>query len=164
MFEKGLYELITQNAGVSALVSNRIYFILQPKGTSVPSIVLSIIATGDTYSFKGASGLRAALIQVDAYASNYYDARATSRAVRLLLENYAGNLPDADATSVLGCVVEKDWDMPYEEGQKGFVYRALLEVRMFYSDTFLPVNTPSNTEADIDGGSINITDSDYNSN
>jgi hypothetical protein len=74
------------------------------------------------------------LVQVDAYASNYYDARATSRAVRLLLENYSGTLPDADATSVIACVVEKDWDMPYEEGQKGFVYRALLEVRIQYRD------------------------------
>jgi hypothetical protein len=152
MFEKGLYELLTQDAGVSALVGSRVYFILQPKGTIVPSVVLSIVATGDNYTFAGASGLRSALVQVDGYASSYYDSRAVSRSVRLLLENYAGNLPDAGATPVLGCIVEKDWDMPFEEGSKGFVYRALLEVRFIYSDTFLPISTPSNPEAVLDGG------------
>jgi len=152
LFEKGIYELISQDSGVNALVNGRVYWILQTKGTSVPSIVLSIVATGDTYSLNGASGLRDALIQVDAYASNYYDARATSRAVRLLLENYSGNMPDADATQVIGCVVEKDWDMPFETGAKGFVYRALLEVRMHYYDTSLPVSSPSNPYATLDGG------------
>jgi hypothetical protein len=158
MIEKGIYKLLTADAGVSALVSNRVYWILQPKGTSVPSIVLSIVATDDTYTFQGASGLRSALIQADCYASNYYDSRATSKAVRLLLENYRGNLPDADATSVQGCIVEKDWDMPFEEGGKSFVYRALLEVRFIYNDTYTPISTPSNPQAVVDGGTATNND------
>jgi hypothetical protein len=161
MMEKGLYMLLAADTGTSALVGSNIYFILQPKGTGVPSIVLSITVAKDFYTFKGVSGLRSALIQVDAYASNYYDVRATSRAVRLLLEGYMGNLPDADATAVGGCIVEKDWDMPFEAGQKGFIYRALLEVRMYYYDTSLPISTPSNPIATVDGGSFNPTDSDY---
>jgi hypothetical protein len=52
-----------------------------------------------------------------------------------LLESYMGNLPDTDATPVSAVLTEKDWDMPYEEGGKGFVYRALLEFRIHFYDT-----------------------------
>ena len=144
--------LLAADPGVSAIVTNRIYFILQPKGTSVPSIVLSLVATNDTYATTGCTGLREAIWQFDCYAVDYYSARATSRAVRLLLESYTGNLPDADATEVTAVIVSKDWDMPYESGAKGFIFRSLLEVRMHYYDTELPVSTPSNPVAVIDGG------------
>jgi hypothetical protein len=152
VIEKGIYGLLTQATSVSALVGNRVYYILQPKGTLVPSVVIGTVATDDVYSVAGASGLRFGLYQFDAYAADYYSCRAVSRAVRLLLENYKGNLPDADATTVLGCMIEKDWDMPYEAGQFGFVYRALLEVRFIYQDTFLPVSSPASGEGIVDGG------------
>jgi hypothetical protein len=158
MMEKGLYMLIAQDSGVAALVNNRVYFILQPKGTGVPSVVLSLVATKDLYDTTGCTGLREALWQVDAYAADYYSCRATSRAVRLLLESFTGNLPDADATQVIAAFIEKDWDMPYESGGKGFVFRSLLEVRLHYYDTSLPVSTPSNPEAVIDGGTLTIDD------
>jgi hypothetical protein len=152
MFEKGVYMLLAADTGVSSYVGNGIYWTLQPKGTGVPSIVLSIVATKDLYAAAGCTGLREALIQVDAYATDYYSCRATSRAARLLLENFIGNLPDADATDVIASFIEKDWDMPYEPGAKGFIFRSLLEVRLHYYDTSLPVSTPSNPVAVIDGG------------
>jgi hypothetical protein len=158
MMEKGLYMLLAADPDTSAIVGSRIYFILQPKGTIVPSIVLSLVATNDLYATTGCTGLREAVWQIDAYAADYYSARATSRAARLLLENFTGNLPDADATQVISSIISKDWDMPYEEGGKGFVYRGLLEVRMNYYDTSLPVSTPSNPEAIIDGGTNTYDD------
>ena len=152
MMEKGVWMLLSQDPGTSAIVGTGIYFILQPKGTTVPSIVLSLVATNDLYATTGCTGLREAVWQVDGYAVDYYSARSVTRAVRLLLENYTGNLPDADATEVISCIISKDWDMPYEAGNKGFVYRSLLEFRMHYYDTSLPVSTPSNPVAIIDGG------------
>jgi hypothetical protein len=153
MVEKGLYELLTNDAGVSALVGSSVYFILAPKGTTLPFIVISRVATNDSYDMVGATGFRGGLFQFDCYATDFYSSRAISLAVRRLLESYQGNLPDADATPVSAVLTEKDWDMPYEEGGKGFVYRALLEFRIFFYDTTLPVNTPaSGGEAVIDGG------------
>lgn len=152
MFVKGLYMLLAQDAGVSAIAGSGIYFILQPKGTSVPSVVLSCVSTGDLYSMAGNTGLRDGLWQIDCYASDYYSSNALMLAVRDLLENYTGNLPDADATEIISSIVEKSWDMPYEPGGKGFIFRSLLEVRFRYYDTSLPVSTPSNPVAIIDGG------------
>lgn len=158
MFEKGLFMLLTADPGVSSYVGKGVYWTLQPKGTGVPSIVLSIAATKDLYDNAGCTGLREALIQLDAYAADYYSCRATSRAARLLLENFVGNMPDADATEVIASFIEKDFDFPYEPGGKGFIFRSLLEVRLHFYDTSLPVSTPSNPVAIIDGGTGNGND------
>jgi Protein of unknown function (DUF3168) len=152
--EQGLYALLTQDPGVSALVSTSVYWILAPKGASLPYVVLNRVATNDVYDEDGASGFRNALFQIDCYATSFYPARAISLAVRTLLESYRGNLPDVNATPVSAVITEKDWDMPFEEGGKGFVYRALLAFRIHHYDTSLPVSTPSNPEAVIDGGTF----------
>ena len=134
MIEQGLYELITSDSSVDDLVGG-VYAILAPKGAVVPYIVYNRIATSDTYTMAGPSGLRAAVFQFDCYATDYYTSRAISLALRQLLESYQGNLPDTNSTTVTAVLTEKDWDMPYEEGAKGFVYRALLQFRIWYYDT-----------------------------
>jgi hypothetical protein len=133
--EQGLYTMLTQDPGVSALVGTSAFWILAPKGTTLPYIVLGRVATKDIYDETGATGFRNALFQVDCYATTFYAARAISTAVRTLLESYTGNLPDINETAVSAVFTEKDWDMPYEEGGKGFVFRALLEFRIHHYDT-----------------------------
>jgi hypothetical protein len=134
VIEQGLYQLIESESAIDALI-NGVYWILAPKGAVVPYIVLSRVATSDVYTTAGATGMRAALFQVDCYATDYYTSKAIALAVRQLLESYQGNLPDDDATAVTAVLTEKDWDLPYEEGSsKGFVYRALLQFRIWYYD------------------------------
>jgi hypothetical protein len=132
MLEKGLYALITTDAGVSALIGTRAYWVLAPKGSALPQVVLARVTTEDTYDTQGATGLRDAVVQVDCYAADFYGSRAISLAVRKLLESYKGTL--ADGTRVSAVITRKDWDMPYEEGGKGFVYRALLEFSIHHYD------------------------------
>jgi hypothetical protein len=132
--EQGIYELVNADSDITALV-NGAYWILAPKGAVVPYLVFSRVATSDVYTMNGATGTRSALFQVDCYATDYYTARSIALAVRQLLESYRGNLPDDDSTAVAAVLTEKDWDMPYEEGSsKGFVFRSLLQFRVWYYD------------------------------
>src|SRR5579864_9228290 len=128
--EKGLFQLIQSDAGVSSLVSmtggKGLYWILVPKGAAYPCIVLSWVATSDTIATSGDLGFRNGLLQVDCYSSQYYPSKAIAIAVRDLLKSYKGTLPDTDSTVVAGVLQTKDWDMPYEEGAVGFVYRSLM--------------------------------------
>ena len=140
MLEQGIYELLTTEPAVEALI-NDVYWILAPKNQPLPYIVASRVLTEDTYTMEGATPLRGCLFQMDCYATDYYTARAISTAVRKLLESYTGNLPDVDSTPVTAVFTEKDWDMPYEEGAKGFVYRALLQFRIWTYDTAFTVST-----------------------
>ena len=133
--EQGLYTLLTQDPGVSALVGNKVYWILAPKGAVLPYIVVGRVATGDTYTMDGATGLRDGLFQIDCYATTFYASRQIALAARVLLESYTGNLPDVNATPVTAVFTEKDFDFPYEEGGLGFVFRALLQFRIWHQDT-----------------------------
>lgn len=154
MIEQGLLQLITGNSNVSALVGAKVYWILAPKGSVVPYIVLSRVSTSDVYTYQGATGFRNALFQASCYATDYYTSRAVALTVRMLLENYLGNLPDVNATAVAATLIEKDFDMQYEEGAKGFVYCGILQFRVWYYDSALPINTPSGPPVVIDGGSF----------
>lgn len=137
MIEKGLFQLIQSDANIASLVTTTngagVYWVLMPKGAAVPCIVLSRTATQDTLTMQGATPLRGALMQLDCYGANYYSSRALSTVTRKLIESFAGSLPDG--TSMQGALITKDWDMPYEEGSTGFVYRAMLEFRVWYVES-----------------------------
>ena len=134
MIEKGLFQFIQSDANIAKLVTTTngagVYWVLMPKGAAVPCIVLSRTATQDTLTMQGATPLRGALIQLDCYASTYYAARSLADAARKLIESFKGTL--ADGTVMDGALITKDWDMPFEEGALGFVYRAMLEFRVWY--------------------------------
>lgn len=139
MIEKGLLQLMASDAGVQALVGQNVYWVLAPKGQPVPYVVLSRVTTKDSYDMVGTTGLREGVFQVDCYASGagnigYYASRAIAKAVRNLLENFKGVLPDTDSTDVQAVFTDKDWDMPYQEGAKGFVFRALLHFRVHFEE------------------------------
>lgn len=145
--EQGIFQLLTTTAAITAIVPNdiagtpQIYWVVAPKSAKLPYIVLNRDSTLDQYTMAGPIGLRGALVQVDCYTDSttgvtnaYYTVRALSKAVRQALGAFTGNLPDADATAVQAVFTEKDWDMPYEEGSKGYVLRSLLEFRVWYID------------------------------
>ncbi len=137
MIEQGLFQLIQSNTNIAKQVTTAngagVYWMLMPKGAAVPCIVLSRTATTDTLTIQGATPLRGALIQLDCYASTYYSARQLSTVARKLIESFQGTLPDG--TVMQGAFIKKDWDMPFQEGVLGFVYRALLEFRVWYVES-----------------------------
>jgi hypothetical protein len=156
--EQGLFQLIQSDAGVASLVDTTqgkgVYWVQGPKETFYPIIVLSRVATTDTYTFQGDAGFRDALFQIDCYGSSYYESRCVADIVRKLVGSFMGNLPDLAATAVGAVFTTKDWDMPYEEGAVGFVYRAMLEFRVWYYDNALPLTPSSGTEPVISGGTF----------
>lgn len=164
--EQGLLQLLATSSGITALVPNdvggqpQIYWVLAPKGAKPPYIVLSRAATEDILTMNGHSGLRGALIQVDCYAdtkagttSGYYYCRRMANAVRSVLEPYVGNLPDTASTPVEGVLIQKDWDMPYEEGAQAFVFRVMLEFRVWYLENALTLTSSFDNSITIDGNS-----------
>lgn len=132
MIEQGLLQKIATDSGVSTLTGGKVYWILAPKGAAVPYVVLSRVTTKDSYDMVGDTGLREGLFQADCYATDFYGSRAISKAVRDLLKSFRGNLPDTDSIKVQATFIDKDWDMPYQEGAKGFVFRAMLHFRVHF--------------------------------
>jgi hypothetical protein len=157
--EQGLFQLIQSDPTTASLVSmtngKGVYWVLAPKtgsSTALPNIILFRDSTNDTITMDGDLGFRNTLFQIDCYASDYYTSRAVAQAVRNLLKSFSGQLPDVQGTVVGGVFQTKDWDMPYEEGGVGFVFRAMLEFRIWYYETPLPVQPVEGEPPVIDGG------------
>jgi hypothetical protein len=143
--EQGLLQYLGAQAAVTDIVPDdvsgnpQIYWVLAPKGASLPYVILNRVATSDIFTFQGYNGVREGLFQVDCYtdsksgvASGYYTARQLATAVRNALAAFKGTLPDAQSTVVLSSLTKKDWDMPYEEGATSFVFRVMLEFQIWF--------------------------------
>lgn len=95
MIQEGLYAYLSQNAGVSALVSTRIYPIVIPEqayadATRQPCIVYSFDGKERQVRFSGTDSLVAASVQIDCYARTYASAHAVALAVRTAMVDYSG--------------------------------------------------------------------------
>ncbi len=138
MIEAGLFQLVTQDAGVQAAVGldangvTKAYWILAPQGSALPFLVFSKVSATDTYAMSGPIGIREGLYQIVCYATSYYGSRNVADVVRKFLADYTGALPDG--TVVKSVIVDKDWDHQYEDGGKGFVFGAYLQFRVWYLD------------------------------
>jgi hypothetical protein len=144
LFEQGLYQLLTQDQGdpltgrtsVASLIGDRAFWLLAPKETRTPFVVMQLVVTQDTYSAQGANKLRIKHVQFDSYGTTSTDPLTgvvvVSDAIRKLLQSFSGQLPDG--TPINGCIVTRDMDMGYEPGTSGYEFRRLLEVQIQHTD------------------------------
>lgn len=88
--ETGIYQRLTNDSSVSALVSTRVYPVLLPQGCDVPAIRYTNISRPPVNHKKGASGLTQSRIQVDCYDKTYEGAKTLGKAVRLAMIKEGG--------------------------------------------------------------------------
>jgi hypothetical protein len=146
MIEKGLYQFLAADAGVSNIVGNRIFPILMPEGAKLPAVVFLKVASVPIESLDGDDPTEAARYQFDCYSSmpNYYTSRQLAKAVRSLLvpkADQSGTTAEVpyslpDGTVIQAVHLHDDRDLPFEEGPQTWVYRALLDIEF----TFVPAN------------------------
>jgi Protein of unknown function (DUF3168) len=145
MVEQGLFQLLASQSSVTSLIGSdvknnpQIYWVLTPKGVNASDgfVVIQRFNTSDLVTYDGYTGVRNARFQVDCYSAalnGFYNSRAIATAVRNVLAGYKGTLPDTDSTEVLAVFIENDRDMQYEEGGSAFIYRAMLDVCVWYLD------------------------------
>lgn len=126
-----MISLLSGNAGVSALVSARIYKSELPRGFVLPALAVHRSGSGSKdYTFSGPTPIREDQIQIDAYGGDAETCQQVAEAVRIALIGYTGTLPDG--TVVVACYLERDMDMPFlpHADQKGLANRSLLGFKM----------------------------------
>jgi hypothetical protein len=69
------------DAGVSALASDRVYWVQAPQDAALPRITLQTISADRPQTFKGFQPLRSARVQCDIWAASYSAARTIVEAV-----------------------------------------------------------------------------------
>lgn len=89
--EEWLVAHLKADAGVSALVSSRIYPLLLPEGAALPAISYQTVGDVLHYSHSGNSKLRRARVQITCHADTYAGAKSLAGAVKTSLAGYRGS-------------------------------------------------------------------------
>jgi hypothetical protein len=71
MIETSLYAYLAAYAGLAALVSDRIYPVIAPQGSTKPCLVYTKIGNDRKHSMQGYSGLQETRIQISCFAELY---------------------------------------------------------------------------------------------
>lgn len=117
-----LYSALAADAGVSALVSDRIYPVLLPQTPTYPAISTQLISNSPQ---QGSTTVREARYQVNCWAVTYPAAKSLATAVKAALEEYTAT---ATAPRIkMSLVVNERDDYDSETG----VYRVIVEVIFF---------------------------------
>ena len=116
-------------AGVSALVSGRIYPIHLPQNPTYPCVVYTRIANEHFNNLDGSAGLSSPFIQVDAWADDPMEARDIGEQIRLALQGYSGSL--ASGVTIHGISLDSDREgFEYEVG----TYRHSADYTVWHSE------------------------------
>lgn len=84
--ESTLYSTLSTTAGVTSLVSTRIYPQVAPESAALPYIVYSTITGERIHTLPGVGNMERKTIQVDCNATSYSGAKALAAAVIAALE------------------------------------------------------------------------------
>lgn len=84
--EEDLRARLLEDAGLTALVSDRIAWLDRPQGDALPALILQLITSGRSYTFKGATRLAGDRVQFDCWGRSYLEARALACSVIAAVE------------------------------------------------------------------------------
>lgn len=136
MIVSGLFDLLVNDPTIGPLLApgGSVYFALAAKEAQRPYIVLHIVgAPPAAVTLDGTSPQIEGRLQFDSYADDLVTARKLSKAVRALLADYSGLLSDGTVLQTLEVVT--DFDDAFEIGGVGYLFRVVLDLRIFYTES-----------------------------
>lgn len=122
-FEIVLLRTLREDAGLSALVGNKVFALVIPQGTKLPCITFQRIGGMPANTLSGHSGLEEIDLQIDVWARDYDEAKAIAKAVRFAMP------PSGQRFSAH---LIEDQDL-YEDGTNYF--RVNMEFKVWFLET-----------------------------
>lgn len=127
MIVTSLYNYLSNTAGITALVSTRIYPVVLPQNATYPAITYQVISTPIIHTVEGCSAPNTNM-QIDCWSTNtYLEAHQVADAVETALDNYSGTWNSADVVSA--CLLTGRQDL-YEDNVSD--YRVMLEFSIWH--------------------------------
>jgi hypothetical protein len=106
-------------AGLTALISTRLYAPPIPQNPTYPLVTYQEIDTIPIHVMGGTAGIRHARYQVDSWAATMAAAKAVAAQVESALDNYAGT---SDTIVIKNCFYEMGHASPYDDSEGVFRY------------------------------------------
>jgi hypothetical protein len=110
--EEAIYSHLIADAGVSALVSTRVYPLTIPQDIALPAIAYQRISGPRISAHDGPTGLARARIQVTCQASTYTAAKGLAMEVRQALDAFRGSVTTEgdELVEVEASFLANEWD------------------------------------------------------
>lgn len=122
--EEALKTLLLATSAISAIVSDRLTWLVRQQASALPALVLNVVSNVPEYSDEGEAGISQARVQVDCWGSTYASARALARAVKDRLSGTAETVAGVEFSAAW---VELEQDL-YETAAAGApLYRVSLD-------------------------------------
>jgi hypothetical protein len=120
---KAIYNILTNDSGVSDLVSTRIYPQKIEYNATIPAVTYFITSTTPTNTKNGASTYDYTDVQITAFGSTYDEASSLARLIRTALDYVSGTY----ATIQIDKIFFEDATDIYDDsfGEKGIHYVAM---------------------------------------
>ena len=122
-FEIVLLRTLREDAGLSALVGNKVFALVIPQGTKLPCITFQRIGGRPANTLSGHSGLEEIDLQIDVWARDYDQAKAIAKAVRAAM-------PPSGPRFSAHLIEDQDL---YEDGTNYF--RVNMEFKVWFLET-----------------------------
>ena len=122
-FEIVLLRTLREDAGLSALVGNKVFALVIPQGTKLPCITFQRIGGRPANTLSGHSGLEEIDLQIDVGARDYDEAKAIAKAVRAAM-------PPSGPRFSAHLIEDQDL---YEDGTNYF--RVNMEFKVWFLET-----------------------------
>lgn len=90
--EEALRAILTANAGVTAIVSTRVYPVVIPQAATLPAVAYQRISATREHNLGGPGGLTRVRFQLTMAAATYAAMKALANAVRVALDGYRGTV------------------------------------------------------------------------
>ena len=90
MIQEAIYSILSNDAAVTALISNRIYHLTISQNSPAPCISYSINEGPEDETFDGQGDFRQDDLQIDCWASTYTEALQLATVIKAVLKNYSG--------------------------------------------------------------------------
>jgi hypothetical protein len=133
MLEEGIYTLLVNDSGVSALVVDRVFPVQAPEGAPAPLIVFLGVSIVPVTGVSGQNKLTKKRMQFDCYGQTYSDAKKLEKAINHVLINYQGTLGDSDSTYVNGIQALLSQDLFDSDAN---LYRVSLDFEVWFIATY----------------------------
>lgn len=128
--EEDLVDDLLANAGLTAIVSNRITWAKRNPKKGLPALVMHRITPGAAYTYAGKDSLTGSLIQFDSWGTTFTEAKDLSRALEAALATLE---PPLRAAFIEGGGDDfEDGDGPEGSGPTT-LFRSRLDARVWHS-------------------------------
>ena len=127
--ESVIYDRLSGHAGLSALVSTRVYPNVAPQNVTVPFVTYRRVSALRESGYGEDIGIVTSRFQIDMYATTYSGVRAIAEQVRAATQRYRASGTDPE---VIDTFIENELET--FEAEPALLHHAVTDIRIHYRE------------------------------